>query len=293
MGLGAGATAAAAKPSVATVSAAVHAHKLYITKAGAEKLIGIGTRTATRSFVGKPAASGVQKLFKIGSKAAPVAARYATNAKSMGLTSKILIGAGLSLGAVSIARDVIGTYPFASFGKEEALQVTNFPISKLIDRGLLDEAESLVNISDEIINTVPSKIPYKNVLDEFRRYVKAQEEANEGWRAVINYERDKVPEEDKWAKIFEEQEKRRAEQREADEEYYAGVQDSLAKAREEERAEDERYYAEINEENRKRKEAADAEELEEMAWKAKYYDLIREGKYEEAAALLKSKMGGE
>jgi len=282
----------AKKASPATISAAVHAHKLYRTKAGAEKLIGIGTRTATRSFIGQPAKSGVAKLFKIGSKAAPTAARFATNTKSMGLTSKILIGAGLSLGAVSIARDVIGTYPFAAFGKEESLQVTNFPISKLIDRGLLDEAESLVDISDEIINTVPSKIPYKNVLQEFRQYVKAQEKANEGWRDIINFEREKVPEEDKWAKIYEDQEKRRTEQRAADEEYYAGIQDSLANAREEGRAEDERYYAEINEQNKIRKEAADAEELEEMQWKAEYYDLIRQGLYEEAQALLESKVKG-
>ncbi len=302
MGLGAGVSAviarsAAVRAAPRVISTTISAHKLYRTIPGAEKLIGIGVRSAqqVRRIIGQPAKSGVEKLFKAGgnlAKNAPIVARFATNTKSIGLTSKFLIGAGLSLGAVSIARDIIGTYPFASFGKEESLQVTNFPIAKLIDRGLLDEAEELIGMSDEIINTVPSKIPYKNVLQEFNKYVEAQGKANEGWRKIIEFERNKVPEEDRWVKIYEEQETRRKEQRETDEEYWAGVQENLAKAREEGREEDAQYWADIYERNRERQEASRQEELAEMEWKAEYFDLIREGKFDEAEELLKSQIGG-
>jgi len=253
--------------SIATVSASVHAHKLITTKVGAEKLVGIGTRTATRSFVGQPAKSGVDKIFNIPVR--NVATRYATNTKSAGLTTKILIGAGLSLGAVSIARDVIGTYPFAAFGKEEALQVTNFPISRLIDEGLYDKAEELLNMSNEIINLTPSVIPYKNVLQEFNKYVDAQALANEGWEALINKKKDEETEEDKWVRIFKEQEDRRIEQREADQKYYEGVQESMERARAEQRAEDEIYWNNINEENIKREEQKRKED-------EAYYAALRE-----------------
>ena len=247
----------------ATVSFSVSAHRLIKTGAGAEKLIGLGTRTATRSFIGKPGTTGVNKIFNLGSRA--VATRFATNTKSLGLTNKILIGAGLSLGAVSIARDIIGTYPFAAFGKEEGLQVIGFPISRLIDAGELEKAQELLNMSNEIIELVPSKIPYKNVLQEFRKYVDAQSKANEGWQTLIDNRKAEESPEDKWARIYTEQRERDDERRKETEEYFEMINQKRIEATEQERLEAAAYYENIYQENKKRDEEDRRKEDERWA----------------------------
>ncbi len=254
----------------AIVSSRVSAHRLTTTGAGAEKLIGLGTRPATRAFIGKPASTGVNKIFNIGAR--DTAVRYATNSKSIGLTSKFLIAAGLSLGAVSIARDIIGTYPFAAFGKEESLQVVGFPISRLIDAGELEKAQELLNMSNEIINLVPSKIPYKNVLQEFRKYVDAQSKANEGWQSLIDNRKNEESPEDKWARIYEEQRERDDEDRKEKEEYYAMVDEKRREATENERLEAAAYYEEVFQTNLKRKQ--EEEKRLDEKWEAINENLV-------------------
>jgi len=142
---------------------------------------------AQRAFVGKPAKTGVDKIFGVGRKAA--ASRFATNTKSMKLTGSFLGKIGLGVGAASLGVTLLGTYPFAAFGKEEALQTIAFPMSKAINEGKVEDAQNLLNLSNEIIENsdgIINQIPIKNVYDSFQDYIDAQAEANIVWQNIIN-----------------------------------------------------------------------------------------------------------
>ncbi len=112
-----------------------------------------------------------------------------TNPKSAALTTKLLVGAGLTLGAAALARDIIGTYPFAAFGKEEALQGIGFPLNKALDAGDTEGAQMILDASNELVNAAPTiwdKIPYANVQRAFAQYVEAQATANIEWQRLID-----------------------------------------------------------------------------------------------------------
>jgi len=152
------------------------------------------TVTTQRAFIGKPAATGINKIFHA---ARPVAARFATTTKSTAITKGFLVKLGLGMMAVNLAADVIGTYPFAAFGKEEALQAISFPMTRAIDAGNLDDAQMLLDASNELIDATPaivSKIPYKNVVQSFTNYSIAQTKANEVWQRLIDTKRQKLTE---------------------------------------------------------------------------------------------------
>jgi hypothetical protein len=173
----AGAAGTAAKATITSVSQLGHKVPSAVTK---------------RTFVGQPAASGVDKLF--GAKKA-ISTAYATNGKSTALTKSFLISLGLSVSAANLAVNMIGTYPMASFGKEETLQALSFPMTRAIDSGNLELAEQLLNDSDELINAAPSiadKIPYANVQKTFKNYAVAQSKANAVWRKNIETKRRKL-----------------------------------------------------------------------------------------------------
>ena len=85
--------------------------------------------------IGKAAHQSPKALNKIFHKVRPIAAKYATNPKSMALTTKLLIGAGLTMGAVALARDIMGTYPFAGFIGEEGLQTVGMSMKAALDAG--------------------------------------------------------------------------------------------------------------------------------------------------------------
>ena len=112
-----------------------------------------------------------------------------TNPKTVALTTKLLVGIGLTLGAASLARDIIGTYPFAAFGKEEALQGIGFPLNKALDAGDIEGAQMILDASNELVNAEPTiidKIPYANVQKAFAQYVEAQATANIEWQRLID-----------------------------------------------------------------------------------------------------------
>ncbi len=112
-----------------------------------------------------------------------------TNPKTAALTTKLLVGAGLTLGAAALARDIIGTYPFAAFGKEEALQGIGFPLNKALDAGDIEGAQMILDASNELVNAAPTladKIPYLNVQKAFGQYVEAQAIANIEWQRLID-----------------------------------------------------------------------------------------------------------
>ena len=166
---------------VATISAAVHAHKLIKTTAGAEKLIGIGTRTAARSFVGRPGTTGkwAAKLFKsIGSDRARVATKFATNSKSTGLTKSFAQKAGMGVGAAALVVTALGTLPFAGFIKEEALQTVGMGFFQASQNDNIEGMEMAIAEQEELLNPsnfdkLISVVPFANVMKELKGFYKA------------------------------------------------------------------------------------------------------------------------
>ena len=137
------------------------------------RLLPRGTVQTQRAFVGKPAKTGVDKLFHA---VKPVAARYASNTKSSVITKRWLTGLGLSIGAAGLFVTAVGTYPFAGFLKQEAVQQTGFGVYQAIKVGDIEGMEAatqrireIVEAEDEIVD----KIPYANVMKQVREYMKS------------------------------------------------------------------------------------------------------------------------
>jgi hypothetical protein len=141
--------------------------------------------TAQRAFVGKPATTGINKIFH---KTRPIASKYATNVKSNTLTKGFLIKTGLSLSATGILVGAIGSYPFAGFIKEEAVQTLSIPIKDAIYNNDLEGARMQTEAIDEILNaqsTLADKIPYVNVLKNLNDFFDAARTSNEQWKKTI------------------------------------------------------------------------------------------------------------
>ena len=192
-------TTAVLGAALATGGAALAATSGATAAAGATTI----TRTATslnrirntslvtqRAFVGKSAQTGINKIFHL---ARPVAAKFATNQKSIGLTQKLWLGLGIGVSAAFLAKDVYGTYPYAEFiGKEEALQTVGIPIFLAIEAGDLEGAETLIAEQEEIIASDLGKVPYKNVRNAIANYQEAQKEAIAEFERLIAQKRREI-----------------------------------------------------------------------------------------------------
>ena len=273
----------------------------------------MGSMTTQRAFVGRAAQTGIKKLFQAGGQAAaraPTAMRFATNTQSMRLTTKLLIGAGLTAGAASMAVTLMGTYPFAAFiGKEEAAQTLSLPMWQAIEIGDLEGAQTLLDQSNELVNAEPQivdKIPILNVMEAVRDNIGAVRNANVEWQRIIDllkeegaasetqfqkerresdeaaFERKRefaAEEAERFGKIQEEGDERRRKQIAEDAERFAEIKETADEERAAQIAEDEKRFAEIREANQQR-------EMDELRFKEEYFALIRDGRFDEAAALL-------
>ncbi len=164
----------------ASVAVTTFGHKIITTKQGAVKLVGVGASTTQRGFVGTTTQNTAlaNKLFRIDPLRGAVAGRYATNAKSTDATIRILAIAGFSLGAASILKDLIGTYPFAGFIKEEAIQSSDFAFRTAQQNNDREGMQASIAIREEILDidaesNLLSKIPYANVQKNLQDYFEA------------------------------------------------------------------------------------------------------------------------
>ncbi len=252
-----------AKAGTAIVSATVAGHRLIRTTAGAEKLVGFGVRQATRNFVGRPSIpKNINKLFHA---VRPTASRFASNGKTQGLTKSLLSKGGLSIGATSLLVGAIGTYPFAGFIKEEAIQTLGFAFNTAERNNDIEGMENAIAETDEILNNAPSvldKVPFANVLVQLKAFYKA---------AAVKLENDRSRLESLRGEQEEGETAFQVERREADEA-------AFERKREFGEEETERFEG-IRKANEQR-------ELDELNFKEQYFALIRESKFDQAAALL-------
>ena len=242
---------------IASVSFSVHGHKLTQTAAGAEKLIGFGTRTVVRNFVGRPSIpKNINKIFHA---VRPEATRFAKNTKSLGLTQKMIAWAKSPVGITTI----VGSYPFAGFIKEEALQTIGlgfFSAEKIND---IEGMELAIKAQEDILDVTSwerlvSLVPYANTAKQLKDFFKAAIIKLEISKRVL----DNAKEEQAAGETDFQRERRESDEaarertlqfRAEDEEYYNEIEAERLEDKEKGREEDSDYYRKIAEENRARK----------------------------------------
>ena len=136
-------------------------------KVSGETLTKIKTSLQNKAIVGK--------LIETGKGARGVtAARYATNVKSIGLTKSWF----QKLGGVPALIAVIGSYPFAGFIKEEALQTLSFGVLSAKNAGNLEGEQVAIDAVNEILDPsvwqqIFNKVPFANILSQLKSFYEA------------------------------------------------------------------------------------------------------------------------
>lgn len=105
-----------------------------------------------------------------------VAGKFASNSKSAVLTKRFAAGLGISLFAADKIIDTLGTYPFAGFIKEEALQTNSFAFTTANKNNDIEGMEAAVKEQEEFLNAIPTiadKIPYLNVVRRLNDFYEA------------------------------------------------------------------------------------------------------------------------
>ena len=171
---------------VARITRMKSAHE-FSTKTG--KLMPRGSIQTQRSFVGSPTGDKFTKLAsRIPVKVRKEAGRFPTNIKSKGLTTSMMTKIGLGVAAAGTLIGAIGSYPFAGFIKQEAIQTLGFAFNNAKDNKDVEGMELALEEQREILNQAPSvmaKVPYANVLGELQSFFEAAQTNYEVNQKVI------------------------------------------------------------------------------------------------------------
>ena len=157
---------------------------LTIAATGGAKLPGQFSITPTQEaiFAGNAQQTAVQKANQVGTEFKPVVGNaakvYATNGKSLVKSAALLLKSGFNLKTAPIILGAIGSYPFAGFIKEEALQTISFGIKGAKDSGDLAGEEAAIQQMDEVLepnawSKILGLIPYVNVLKSLKDFYEA------------------------------------------------------------------------------------------------------------------------
>jgi len=248
------------------------------------------------------------------------AANIAVNTKSVGLTASSLVtklGLSTKMGQI-IAGTLAGSIILGKFQLAEASD--KFGIALMMatnaeDLELAAELEAdLLQLTDpgmwgQIQELIPLWSAWRGItinLEAARTSAMAYIRLNDRRRKELSGEL-----ESKWDKIYREAEEREIaqreedlRQREEDKVYYETIAETKRQADEESREADKDYYARIDADRKAKDDAnrkADAdyyntiwEEQEKrdkakLEWEAEYFRLLREGKHDEAAAMLRNR----
>ncbi len=190
--LGLGGIATIGMPSLGPEKAATTALNIKSIQAGGSAF-----------FVGKATKAGV------------AASQYATNTASVATTMSALSKIGLGVAAAGLFVATVGTYPFAGFIEEEALQTLSFAVLAATKNGDFEGAEEAFALQEEILNpTTWDKlmrlIPFANVqaeLNDFKKAALAKLEIDKKVIADMKIQQETGETEDKkWERIRKEEE---------------------------------------------------------------------------------------
>ena len=138
---------------------------------------GIGLAAALKMYSATNAALVVGTKGLIAG-ATGTAGTIAVNGATKTTTTSMFAKMGMSLPAAGLAVSVLGSYPFAGFILEEALQTLGFGTSSAIKLGNLELAEQAIALNEEFLNPdifdqIKQKVPFLNVLHSLDNFYNA------------------------------------------------------------------------------------------------------------------------
>ena len=243
----------------------------------------VASLATQRAFAGRSTASGLDKVFH---KVRPIAQRFGSNTKTKGLTTSLLSKAGLGLGTAGLLVGAIGSYPFAGFIKEEAIQTLGFAFNTAERNKDIEGMENALAEVEEILDNqgnIMDKVPYANVLKQLRVFFEAAEVKLDNDRRRLETLRG---EQEAGETAFQRERRetdeaafeRRREFGEEESERFEDIRKETEERKAGEREAESERFANIEKERSERK----AEELE---FESEFFRLIREKRFEEADAL--------
>lgn len=242
------------------------AAKISAKKAAAD-ILQVTTKNTASDLLSKAAAATIEEgMQKVG--------QVAVNTKTAKFTSsflgKILTTAGKTLVSPAGIMTIIGSYPFAMFIKEEALQTTGFAQKGAKEAGDLEALEAANAYNDQLLNPdvwhkIIGAVPIANNVQALMDYYKAAKLSTDTYKAVEEALRlDKDIENkvtagtatpDEIAEYIERnpfsdiakdaKDSAQEEERLSNEEYYKKLREEEAARKEADRQADEAYYAGI------------------------------------------------
>lgn len=268
-----------------------------IAAAGTAAISSFATRAAIQSGFAQQAKAIPGKIITYTGRNAAVAGRYASNAKTSGLTKTILQKAGFTNNAAINLATIVGSYPFAGFIKEEAIQQLTFSAERSLAAGDIEGAEKAVEEAAEQVDYQPWEkvllaIPYANISKEVVDFLSGAVIAIDNLMRRISKKRGKIEfegqstgeeiaqrdleQEEKFDKVSEERETRDIEE----EKKFARLSEERVEREEEETEK----YTKIEED----RVARDEEDKRVALVMQDVWRLRREGKFEEADELERS-----
>lgn len=126
----------------------------------------------SRAFIGKSASGG---LSKVSGTTRGILSRFPMNSKSIGLTSSFL---GKTIVNPATLLAAIGSYPFAGFIKEEALQTLSFGFRTAEFNKDIPGMEAALEEQRDLLNptawqTIFNSVPFVNILNQLKNFYEA------------------------------------------------------------------------------------------------------------------------
>lgn len=252
--------------------------------------VSAGSTLSKTNVVGK-----IKDSSKVTSTAKNIAVNTKTVAETASWLSKLArasVNPNVVVGGIMGA---VGSYPFAGFIREEALQTLGFATKTALDAGDLDGAQAAADAQREILNPdiwdrIIGSIPYSNVLKELNGFYNAASIKLGIDQQIINDLSDKEAngesDSEFYSRIDAERQARKQAERDADAEYYAEVERQRKAAKDAERAADEAYWNDIL--NNRDRDVVARDSASDDYWAEYYKELMR---YRENSAPSNLKFG--
>ena len=208
---------------------------------------------------------------------------YKTNSATLAKTTSMITKIAIQLGKPRLVASVIagltvgaiGSYPFAGFIKEEALQAIKGSYTGAMIQGNMDAAQLAIDERKEILNPnlterILSTIPYVNVVKQLKDYFDTARTAVSIDQQLIDkqiiQQETGDTDEEYWANIDKERAAAKEQERIDDAAYFEQVRQNTKEAKKAERKADQKYWDKIFADQEKRKQAQ--REAEEAYWAA-------------------------
>jgi len=179
------------------------------------------------------------------------------NPKTGKTVTKIITTSGKAISTETLKNafiPVIGSYPFAGFVKEEALQTLGFAVSAAKASGDMQGEQDAIDMQNALLDPnvesqIKMAIPWVNVIDQLNNFYKAARLKTAIDQKSLDDRKIQLEtgetEDEKWARIRQEKLDQEEADRLADELYYANIARLEAEAKAAERKADEEYWTKI------------------------------------------------